>query len=179
MLLFKCLFILFFFTLKYRLNLLSRSLQSSSETFNSEVYRQFRSVYSQKKVVVDEDSSLAWTIYDAGPREITSPLIFLPPASGTADIFFHQVWTLAQQGYRLISLSYPVYWTIRDFVQGFLKVLDHLLLDRVHVFGASLGGFLAQKVAEATIHCPRIESIILCNSFADTAVFNRSESAIL
>lgn len=42
-----------------------------------------------------------------------------------------------------------------------------------------LGGYLAQKFAEYTSNHPRVASLILCNTFTDTAVFNNHESAAL
>ena len=50
---------------------------------------------------------------------------------------------------------------------------------QVHLFGAALGGFLAQKFAEFTRPCPRVASLVLCNTFTDTAVFKFSEQAPL
>lgn len=87
-------------------------------------------------------SRQVWTIYDGGPKTVRSPLICLPPVSGTADTFFQQVLGLSAKGYRVISLSYPVYWSINEWCEGFRKLLDFLQLDQVHLFGASLGEFL-------------------------------------
>lgn len=42
-----------------------------------------------------------------------------------------------------------------------------------------IGGYLAQKFAEHTHICPRVASLILCNTFTDTSVFNNHESAAL
>ena len=87
-----------------------------------------------------------WTIYDGGPKTIRSPLICLPSVSGTADTFFLQVLGLGAKGYRVISLSYPVYWTVNEWCEGFRKLLDFLQLDQVHLFGASLGNFIDKNV---------------------------------
>ncbi|RWS31130.1 Maspardin-like protein [Leptotrombidium deliense] len=144
-----------------------------------EKYQLFRSNVPQRKIVVDEDSSKVWTLYDSGPRSVHSPLLCFPPVSGTADVFFLQLMSLTAKGCRVIALQYPTYWTLGEFVRGFIKLLDTLRLDKVHIFGASLGGFLAQKFVDSTIHCPRVQSLILCNSFADTAIFNHSDSAVL
>lgn len=38
---------------------------------------------------------------------------------------------------------------------------------------------MAQKFAEYTAHCPRVSSLILCNSFTDTSIFNNHESAAI
>ena len=50
---------------------------------------------------------------------------------------------------------------------------------QVHIFGASLGGFLGQKFAEYTYQSSRVHSMILCNSFIDTNIFQRSTTANL
>uniref|UniRef100_A0A8C4TQH6 Maspardin n=1 Tax=Falco tinnunculus TaxID=100819 RepID=A0A8C4TQH6_FALTI len=140
-------------------------------------YNWFRSTVPLKKIIVDDDDSKVWSLYDAGPRSIRCPLIFLPPVSGTADVFFQQILALTGWGYRVIALQYPVYWDHLEFCDGFRKLLDHLQLDKVHLFGASLGGFLAQKFAEYTHKSPRVQSLILCNSFSDTSIFNQTWTA--
>ncbi|XP_064578002.1 maspardin [Zonotrichia leucophrys gambelii] len=140
-------------------------------------YNWFRSTVPLKKIIVDDDDSKVWSLYDAGPRSIRCPLIFLPPVSGTADVFFQQILALTGWGYRVIALQYPVYWDHLEFCDGFRKLLDHLQLDKVHLFGASLGGFLAQKFAEYTHKSPRVQSLILCNAFSDTSIFNQTWTA--
>ena len=54
-----------------------------------------------------------------------------------------------------------------------------IFLSKVHIFGASLGGFLAQKFSEHTFKSPRVHSVILCNSFVDTTVFQQTVSSNL
>ena len=160
-----------------RLNLLSPSRDRVSNISLSSDYQTFRSNVCLKKVIVDDDSAKIWSLYDCGPKTVTSPLICLPPVSGTADVFFRQLIDLSAKGYRVIGVQYPIYWTLREFVNGFSRLLDHLNLERVHLFGASLGGFLAQKFAENTYQSPRVQSLFLCNTFADTSIFNHTESA--
>ncbi|PFX26565.1 Maspardin [Stylophora pistillata] len=122
----------------------------ASAITRSQEYISFRSSVPLRRIVVDIDDEKEWLVYDAGPRVVQCPLICLPPASGTADVFFKQILTLSSLGYRVIS---------------------------VHIFGASLGGFLAQKFAEMTYKSPRVHSLILCNAFADTSVFQQTSSA--
>ncbi|ELK05331.1 Maspardin [Pteropus alecto] len=93
-------------------------------------YNWFRSTVPLKKIIVDDDDSKIWSLYDAGPRNIRCPLIFLPPVSGTADVFFRQILALTGWGYRVIALQYPVYWDHLEFCDGFRKLLDHLQLDK-------------------------------------------------
>lgn len=116
-------------------------------------------------------------MYDCGPKKVKYPLICLPPVSGTADVFFRQALALSAKGVRVISAESPAYWSIREWCEGFKRLLDYLEIDKAHIFGASLGGFLAQKFAEHTYMCPRVASLILCNTFTDTAVFSNQGSA--
>lgn len=55
--------------------------------------------------------------------------------------------------------------------------LMSVLSLQVHLFGASLGGFLAQKYAEFSGNGRRVQSMILCNSFNDTDVFQQKSSS--
>lgn len=147
----------------------------------SQEYQSFRSTVPQQKIVIDCDGEedKVWVVYDAGPKSVRCPVVFLPPVCGTADIFFKQLLALSSVGYRVMSIEYPAYWKYEEWIEGFRRLLDHFHLDKVHVFGASLGGYLAQKFAEATIKSPRIHSMILCNSFTDTTVFQQTNSANL
>ena len=52
---------------------------------------------------MDDDES-TWTVYDAGPRTVRCPLLFLPPVSGRADIFYRQMLALSGLGYRVIAV---------------------------------------------------------------------------
>lgn len=147
------------------------------ELSKSQEYKSFRSSVPQKRLCVDDDSEKVWTLYDTGPKSVRCPLMCMPPASGKADIFFKQMLALSASGYRVIGVEYPVYWTLKEFNEGFRKLLDHLQLDKVHLFGASLGGFMAQKFAEYTHISPRVHSMVLCNSFVDTTIFQQTGSA--
>lgn len=112
--------------------------------------------------------------------------------------------SLSAKGIRVVSAEAPVYWHVREWCEGFKKLLDYLGIDRAHIFGASLGmtktsflntncklfikkiynkyyfflgGYLAQKFAEYTSNCPRVASLILCNTFTDTTIFNNHDTA--
>lgn len=61
------------------------------------------------QIVVDDDSSKEWVVYEAGPKTVASPLICFPPASGTADVYFRQILGLSALGYRVIAVSFTVY----------------------------------------------------------------------
>ncbi|XP_037080077.1 maspardin-like [Pollicipes pollicipes] len=145
-----------------------------SNISKSEEYLAFRSSVPLKSVVVDYDDSKVWRLYDVGPRSDACPIVFLPPLSGTADVYFRQLLSLSSRGFRVLSVSYPVYWTVHEFCEGFRRLLDELGLDRVHLFGSFLGAFLAQKFAEATRRCPRVASLLLCQAFVDTRIYKKT-----
>lgn len=146
---------------------LSRTDEES--LFNSEEYQKFRSNIALKKVIVDDDNDKVWSYYEAGPKDVRCPIVFLPPVSGTADTFFSQIQYLSSRGHRVLSVHYPKYFTIREFCDGFMRLVKHFRFHKVHLFGAALGGFLAQKFAQSNGHL--VASLVLCNSFADTARF--------
>lgn len=138
------------------------SLRQSNE------YQSFRASIVQKKVVVDGSSELFWTVYDYGPRDVFCPVIFLPPASGTGDMFFRLLMSLGSDNTRAIAVDYPGVSKLADWTKAFVQLLDSLRLDQVHLFGVGLGGYLAQKFAQATITTQRVKSIIMCNSYCDS-----------
>ncbi|BES89949.1 Spastic paraplegia 21 (Autosomal recessive, Mast syndrome) [Nesidiocoris tenuis] len=145
----------------------------------SSEYASFRSSVPLRNITVDCGSNRGWKVYDSGPKSVKTPLVCLPPACGTADVYFKQILGLSAKGIRVISAEHPVYWSIEEWCSGFKKLIDVLELDKIHLFGASLGGFLAQKFVEYTENCPRIASLILCNTFCDTSVFQYNEKSHL
>lgn len=51
-------------------------------------------------------------------------------------------------------------YSMADYADDALKMLDHLGWDRAHVLGVSFGGMVAQELA--INHCDRIERLVLC-----------------
>lgn len=99
-------------------------------------------------------------------------LLFLVPLGGTVDAYFRQLSVLPQYGIRVISADPPPYPTLEAFCAG----LDSFLLSLgirhpVHLFGAGLGGLLAQVFAFR--YPTRVASLVLCNSFSDTGYYAR------
>ena len=58
------------------------------------------------QIIVDDDSTKEWVLYEAGPKTVKCPLICFPPASGTADVYFRQILGLSALGYRVIGVSF-------------------------------------------------------------------------
>lgn len=111
-----------------------------SDLSQSQEYLSFRSSIPLRRIIVDTNNVKGgWRVYDCGPKKVRCPLICLPPVSGTADVFFKQALALSAKGIRVICAEAPVYWNVKEWCEGFKKLLDYLELDKVHIFGASLG----------------------------------------
>ena len=79
----------------------------------------------------------------------------------------------------IFQVEPPAYWNMSEFCEGFTRMLDHLNVDKAHIFGSSLGGYLAQKYSEWCYISPRVASLVLCNTFTDTTIFNYHESSYM
>ncbi|TYI91233.1 hypothetical protein E1A91_D03G177700v1 [Gossypium mustelinum] len=110
-----------------------------------------------------------WRYYDFGPK-VVPPLICLPGTAGTADVYYKQIMSLSMKGYRVISVDIPCVWNHQEWIQSFEKFLDAIDVHHIHLYGTSLGGFLAQLFAQ---HRPRrVKSLILSNTFLETSRFS-------
>lgn len=130
-------------------------------------------VYFKSQVPLHKISigSKQWRYYDFGPKSVP-PLICLPGIAGTADVYYKQIMSLSMKGYRVISLDIPRVWNHLEWVHAFEKFLDTINVHHVHLYGTSLGGFLAQIFTQ---HRPRrVKSLILSNTFLDTQKFSAS-----
>ncbi|XP_074568150.1 uncharacterized protein LOC141824721 [Curcuma longa] len=109
-----------------------------------------------------------WRYYDFGPKSIP-PLICIPGIGGTADVYYKQIMSLSIKGYRVISVDIPRVWNHVEWVHSFEKFLDTLSICHIHLYGTSLGGFLALIFAQ---HRPRlVKSLVLSNTFLETHKF--------
>ncbi|KAI3687466.1 hypothetical protein L1987_81163 [Smallanthus sonchifolius] len=109
-----------------------------------------------------------WRYYDFGPK-VVPPLICIPGTAGTADVYYKQIMALSMKGYRVISIDIPHVWNNHEWVQAFEKFLDVIDVHRIHLYGTSLGGFLALLFAQ---HRPRrVKSLVLSNTFLETKYF--------
>ncbi|GMJ10944.1 hypothetical protein HRI_004763600 [Hibiscus trionum] len=109
-----------------------------------------------------------WRYYDFGPK-VVPPLVCLPGTAGTADVYYKQIMSLSMKGYRVISVDIPCVWNHQEWIQSFEKFLDAIDVHHIHLYGTSLGGFLAQLFAQ---HRPRrVKSLILSNTFLETRTF--------
>lgn len=110
-----------------------------------------------------------WRYYEFGPKNVP-PLVCIPGIAGTADVYYKQIMSLSMKGYRVISVDIPRVWNHQEWIHAFEKFLDTINIHHVHLYGTSLGGFLAQIFAQ---HRPRrVKSLVLSNTFLDTQKFS-------
>jgi 3-oxoadipate enol-lactonase len=89
----------------------------------------------------------------------------------------HKLWyawvPILAQHYRVVrfdmrgmgqsSVPAPGYpWSLENFAQDLLELLDHLELSRVHLIGKTVGGSIAMRFA--TLHQDRLRSLAVCTS---------------
>eukprot|EP01120_Amphizonella_sp_Union-15-10_P012515 TRINITY_DN5578_c0_g1_i1.p1 TRINITY_DN5578_c0_g1~~TRINITY_DN5578_c0_g1_i1.p1 ORF type:complete len:314 (+),score=69.93 TRINITY_DN5578_c0_g1_i1:69-1010(+) len=133
-------------------------------------FKHFKSWVAMQRVNVETESTIegSWKFYDYGPKEAI-PLIILPGITGTAESFYPQFLALCPRGLRIISVQWHTYTKHDKWVKGFDRFLDILKIDKVHLFGTSLGGYLAQCFIQFRPN--RVVSLVLCNSFSDTQFY--------
>ena len=108
-----------------------------------------------------------WQIRDTASPEMASdvpPLVMLPGALGTGDVFHHLMTGLGGRQ-RLISVSFPPLADAGDLADSLVQLMDAMGLSVIDLLGTSLGGYVAQIVALR--HRPRIRKLILANTFYD------------
>ncbi|XP_073287879.1 uncharacterized protein [Primulina huaijiensis] len=129
-------------------------------------YIYFKSQVPLHKIPI---GSKQWRYYDFGPK-VVPPLICLPGTAGTADVYYKQIMSLSMKGYRVISVDIPQVWNHHEWIIAFEKFLDVINVHHIHLYGTSLGGFLAQLFAQ---HRPRrVRSLVLSNTFLETSSFS-------
>ncbi|MDX3906841.1 MAG: alpha/beta hydrolase [Pigmentiphaga sp.] len=109
-----------------------------------------------------------WTVRDTGgAQDGAPPLVLLPGALGTGDVFYRLMAELGHRR-RLISITYPAIGEARMLARGVVHVMEALGLSTVHLLGTSLGGYVAQIVAMES--SARLRKLILANTFYDPAL---------
>ena len=92
------------------------------------------------------------------------PIILLPGAQGTSEIFFKQL--LAWGGKRnMLSLTYPPLTDPELLAENVVALANKLQLQSFDIIGSSYGGYLAQWISVK--HGERVGKLVIGNSFQD------------
>ncbi|MBL6773361.1 MAG: alpha/beta hydrolase [Alphaproteobacteria bacterium] len=103
-----------------------------------------------------------WQVWGAhGP----SPVLMLPGAQGTGEIFYRPALALAQAGLSPLSVTMPETEDVEALVQSLAAMLDMLELEKVDIVGTSLGSYIAQRFA--LDHSTRVRKLVVGNGFSD------------
>jgi 2-hydroxy-6-oxonona-2,4-dienedioate hydrolase len=97
-----------------------------------------------------------WSTRVLESGEGTTPLILMHGTGGHLEAFAKNVRALVGAGYRVIAYDYPGHgWTttaksdleIDDYIDHLFGLMDALGIERAHLSGESLGGWVAIKFA--------------------------------
>jgi len=132
----------------------------------ADTLEKIRQRFPAAEVAVD---GWTWTVRDTNPHG-GMPLLLLPGAGGTGDVFHRVIDALADQR-RLVSVSYPALPDAVALAGGIWQMLDRLGVDSADLLGSSLGGYLAQVCA---LQQPtRVRRAMLACTFYDSAWLQR------
>lgn len=110
-------------------------------------------------------NGVEWTVRDTAPDAgDRMPLLLLPGALGTGDVFYHVLAAMGET-HRLIAVTYPPLGDMVKLAQGVAGLFDALDLPQADLLGTSLGGYVAQLVALARPE--RLHRLVLANTFYD------------
>jgi maspardin len=98
----------------------------------------------------------------------TTAVMLLPGIQGGGDVFFDTALRLGA-GLPFLTVDAPDLEDVSSMTTATAAFLDALGLERVHILGASLGGYLAQAFALA--HPQRVEQLLIANGFHDPRPF--------
>lgn len=94
------------------------------------------------------------------------PLVLIPGMEGAWQFWSQQLRALSDR-YRVVACSYIVRRPrhdrrVADYADDFLRLMDHLGIDRAAVVAESMGGLIAQELV--TAHPERVAALVLCNT---------------
>lgn len=114
---------------------------------------QFRAAHPIQSRQID---GVAWRFIRAGQGP--AAVLVLGGAMSTAESS-RSIVTLLERDYRVLSPSYPVYPRMSDFLDGLAKLLEAEGMERVHVYGHSLGAGIGHALVR---RCPeRVDRLVL------------------
>jgi pimeloyl-ACP methyl ester carboxylesterase len=132
--------------------------------------RDFRKSHPLKQLTVDHTD---WNYVALGQTENT--ILFLHGTTGAYDIWWQQLEALKDR-YRLIAVTYPPVHGLEKLSRGVLAILDHEGIERTHIVGSSLGGYLAQYIMAR--HPEKVERAVFGNSFPPNDILEEKNRTI-
>lgn len=114
-------------------------------------------------------AGMAWSFRRTpGPGPRATVVMLLPGIQGGGDVFFDTALRLGE-ALPLLTVDAPDLEDVSTMTTATAAFLDVMGLQRVHILGASLGGYLAQAFALA--HPERVDQLLIANGFYDPRPF--------
>jgi maspardin len=143
-------------------------IEALSEAKSDSPLHQFQERYP---VATVETEGHIWAFRDTDPGSNRLPIVMLPGAGGTSDVFYHAIESL-RASRRVIGVAYPALPDTDALARGLGTALSRIGIAEVDVCGSSVGGYIAQCFVHD--EPDRVRLCMLCNSFLD-ASFLRSK----
>jgi pimeloyl-ACP methyl ester carboxylesterase len=121
----------------------------------------FRKRHPERQVAAGR---LKWGVIEVKGRKDQPTLVLIPGTMGVADIFWNQIVALSGVA-RIVALTVPPSLSIVKLADSLEALFDKLKIDKAHLLGSSLGGFLVQHFAAR--HPERIEKLYVANTLID------------
>lgn len=94
---------------------------------------------------------------------------------GAYDIWWQQISAL-KANYRIISITLPEVHSLAGAVQGLLQILKEEGIDKVHIVGTSMGGYIGQYFLQAQPN--KVEKLVLANTFPPNHVLKEKNAGL-
>lgn len=124
------------------------------------ILNQVRTHFVHQSLVVDNE---VWSFTQT--KEEGFPLVLLPGAQGTGDIYFNQLLAIGQD-IRVIAVTYPEVSDCQALANGFRSFLDRLGISRAVFSGSSFGALWLQFFAAR--FPDYVAGALLANAFIDS-----------
>ncbi len=121
----------------------------------------FRAKYPERTVAAGR---LNWGVIEVKGKKGQPTLVLIPGTLGVADIFWNQIVALKGKA-RIVAVTVPASVDIVKLADSLKALFDKLKIDKAHLLGSSLGGFLIQHFAAR--HPERIEKLYVANTLLD------------
>jgi pimeloyl-ACP methyl ester carboxylesterase len=121
----------------------------------------FRKRYPERTVAAGR---LKWGVIEVAGKKGQPTLVLVPGTLGVADIFWNQIVALKGKA-RILAITVPPSLSIVKLAEGLKGLFDKLEVDKAHLLGSSLGGFLVQHFAAR--YPERIEKLYVANTLLD------------
>jgi len=121
----------------------------------------FRKRHPERQVAAGR---MKWGVIEVAGKKGQPTLVLVPGTLGVADIFWNQIVALKGTA-RIVALTVPPALDILKLADSLKALFDKLKIEKAHLLGSSLGGFLIQHFAAR--YPERIEKLYVANTLLD------------